>query len=131
MCVKVNTEHQLDATITGLLIFKISSTCFGQAYAHLHERKTEFFYNINKTVIVASSWCSIFTLPILMMHGQTQIMCVNFGSQNYYLSPHHTARTTHKTRSVDQKLMDSIDQIVKGSGPLALNMNMSSFVTNI
>jgi hypothetical protein len=26
-----------------------------------------------KTVIVASSWCSIFTLPTLMMHGQTQI----------------------------------------------------------
>jgi hypothetical protein len=44
-------EHQLDATITVLLIFKI-----------------------NKTVIVASSWCSIFTyLPTLMMHGQTQI----------------------------------------------------------
>jgi hypothetical protein len=28
---------------------------------------------INKTVIVASSWSSIFTLPTLMMHGQTQI----------------------------------------------------------
>jgi hypothetical protein len=34
-------EHQLDATITVLLIFKISSTCFGQAFAHLQERKTE------------------------------------------------------------------------------------------
>jgi hypothetical protein len=43
-------EHQLDATITVLLISKI-----------------------NKTVIVASSWFSIFTLPTLMMHGQTQI----------------------------------------------------------
>jgi hypothetical protein len=43
-------EHQLDATVTVLLIFKI-----------------------NKTVTVASSWCSIFTLPTLMMHGQTQI----------------------------------------------------------
>jgi hypothetical protein len=31
---------------------------------------------INKTVIVASSWSSIFTLPTLMMHGQTQIMSV-------------------------------------------------------
>jgi hypothetical protein len=41
--------------------------------------------------------------------------------------PHHPARTTHKTRSVDQKLMDSIDHIVKGSCPLALNMKMSSF----
>jgi hypothetical protein len=28
---------------------------------------------INKTVIVASSWSSIFILPTLMMHGQTQI----------------------------------------------------------
>jgi hypothetical protein len=28
---------------------------------------------INETVIVASSWSSIFTLPTLMMHGQTQI----------------------------------------------------------
>jgi hypothetical protein len=38
-----NIEHQLDATITVLLIFKISSTCFGQAFAHLQERKTEMF----------------------------------------------------------------------------------------
>jgi hypothetical protein len=111
-------EHQLDATITVLLISKISSTCFGQTFANLQERKTEIFtacgimsckygntniyvvhmwyvalvhviivsgcvllclgiivvlYNkttvcpkhaelileINKTVIVASSWCSI------------------------------------------------------------------------
>jgi hypothetical protein len=27
------------------------------------------------SVIVASSWSSIFTLPTLMMHGQTQIKC--------------------------------------------------------
>jgi hypothetical protein len=40
---KVNMEHQLDATITVLLISKISSTCFGQTFAHLHERKTEIF----------------------------------------------------------------------------------------
>jgi hypothetical protein len=33
---KVNMEHQLDATITVLLISKISSTCFGQTFAHLH-----------------------------------------------------------------------------------------------
>jgi hypothetical protein len=32
---KVNMEHLLDATITVLLIFKISSTCFGQTFAHL------------------------------------------------------------------------------------------------
>jgi hypothetical protein len=36
----VNMEHQLDATITVLLISKISSTCFGQTFAHLQERKT-------------------------------------------------------------------------------------------
>jgi hypothetical protein len=34
-------EHQLDATITILLISKISSACFGQTFAHLQERKTE------------------------------------------------------------------------------------------
>jgi hypothetical protein len=36
-------EHQLDATITVLLISRISSTCFGQTFAHLQERKTENF----------------------------------------------------------------------------------------
>jgi hypothetical protein len=36
-------EHQLDATIIVLLISKISSTCFGQTFAHLQERKTEIF----------------------------------------------------------------------------------------
>jgi hypothetical protein len=40
---KVNMEHQLDATITVLLMSKISSTCFGQTFAHLQERKTEIF----------------------------------------------------------------------------------------
>jgi hypothetical protein len=38
---KVNME--LDATITVLLISKISSTCFGQTFAHLQERKNETF----------------------------------------------------------------------------------------
>jgi hypothetical protein len=32
---KVNMELQLDATLTVLLISKISSTCFGQTFAHL------------------------------------------------------------------------------------------------
>jgi hypothetical protein len=36
-------ELQLDATITVLLISKISSTCFGQTFAHLQGRKTETF----------------------------------------------------------------------------------------
>jgi tRNA A37 threonylcarbamoyltransferase TsaD len=34
---------------------------------------------INKTVIVASSWSSIFTLPTLMMNGQTQIKFIVMG----------------------------------------------------
>jgi hypothetical protein len=37
---KVNMELQLDATITVLLISKISKTCFGQTFAHLQEHKT-------------------------------------------------------------------------------------------
>jgi hypothetical protein len=37
---KVNMELQLDATITVLLISKISSTCLGQTFVHLQERKT-------------------------------------------------------------------------------------------
>jgi hypothetical protein len=50
---KVNMEHQIDATITVLLIFKSSSTCFGQAFAHLQERRTEiFFYNIWYNVLL-------------------------------------------------------------------------------
>jgi hypothetical protein len=36
---KVNMEHQLDATITVLLISKISSKCFGQTFPHLHSAK--------------------------------------------------------------------------------------------
>jgi hypothetical protein len=36
-------EHQLDATITVLLISKISSTCFGQTFAHLQGHKNETF----------------------------------------------------------------------------------------
>jgi hypothetical protein len=60
-------EHQLDATIIVLLIFKISSTCKksqscapedGQRLAPKH---VELILKINKTVIVASNWCSILT----------------------------------------------------------------------
>jgi hypothetical protein len=40
---KVNMELELDATITVLLTSKISSTCFGQNFTHLQERKTETF----------------------------------------------------------------------------------------
>jgi hypothetical protein len=36
-------ELQLDATITVLLISKISAACFGQTFAHLQERKNETF----------------------------------------------------------------------------------------
>jgi hypothetical protein len=45
-------ENQLDATITVLLISKISSTCFGQTFAHLQERKTEIFYIIWYNVLL-------------------------------------------------------------------------------
>jgi len=33
-----NVDNQLDATITDLLIIPISSTCFGQLFAHPQER---------------------------------------------------------------------------------------------
>jgi hypothetical protein len=36
-------------------------------------KHVELILEINKTVIVASSCSSIFTLPTLMMQGQTQI----------------------------------------------------------
>jgi hypothetical protein len=49
-------ELQLDATITVLLISKISSTCFGQTFAHLQERKTDF-YNIWYNVLVVPYGC--------------------------------------------------------------------------
>jgi hypothetical protein len=45
-------EHQLDATITVLLISKIIATCFGQTFAHRQERKTEIFYNIWYNVLL-------------------------------------------------------------------------------
>jgi hypothetical protein len=45
-------EHQLDGTITVSLISKISSTCFGQTFVHLQERKTEIFYNIWYNVLL-------------------------------------------------------------------------------
>jgi hypothetical protein len=46
-------EHQLDATIKVLLISMINSTCFGQTFAHLQERKTEiYFYNIWYNVLL-------------------------------------------------------------------------------
>jgi hypothetical protein len=52
---RVNMEHQLDATITVLLISKISSTCFRQTFAHLQERKTEIF----TTYGIMSCWCDM------------------------------------------------------------------------
>jgi hypothetical protein len=100
-------EHQLDVTITVLLIFKISSTCCvavlhivqisnaqkpclphqqdiipyvvkisvlrSWRWANVCPKYDKLILEINKTVIVASSWCSIFTLLTLIMHGQTQI----------------------------------------------------------
>jgi hypothetical protein len=37
-----------------LLIYKISSTCFGQSFAHHQERETEIFYSIWYPVVVAA-----------------------------------------------------------------------------
>ena len=37
-----NTEEPTRCN-NNLLIYKISSTCFGQSFAHLQERKTEIF----------------------------------------------------------------------------------------
>jgi hypothetical protein len=42
---KVIKKNQLDATIA-LLIYAISSTCFGQSFAHHQEHETENFYSI-------------------------------------------------------------------------------------
>jgi len=33
------------------MISKISSTCFGQTFAHLQERKTEVFYNLSLALL--------------------------------------------------------------------------------
>jgi hypothetical protein len=64
-------ELQLDATITVLLISKISLALLKMG--KVCPKHVELILEINKTVIVASSWSSIFTLPTLMMHGQTRI----------------------------------------------------------
>jgi len=39
-------------TYNNLLISKISSTRFGQTFAHLQERKTEIFYSIWYSVLL-------------------------------------------------------------------------------
>jgi hypothetical protein len=52
---------------------KKSQSCAPEDGQKLAPKHVELILEINKTVIVASSWCSIFTLPTLMMHGQTQI----------------------------------------------------------
>ena len=45
--IKLNDIHNIEeptrCNSNNLLISKISSTCFGQSFAHLHERKTEIF----------------------------------------------------------------------------------------
>jgi len=40
---KSNIEKTTRCNNNNLLISKISSTCFGQSFAHLQERKTEIF----------------------------------------------------------------------------------------
>jgi hypothetical protein len=51
-------NDQLDATITILLIFEISSTCFGQSFAHLQERKTVVYSNVVYCPNVVVGWRS-------------------------------------------------------------------------
>jgi len=41
-CWQSNTEERTKCN-NNLLIYKISSTCFGQSFAHLQERETEIF----------------------------------------------------------------------------------------
>jgi hypothetical protein len=68
-----NIEHQIDATITVLLITKISSTCFGQTFAHLQERKTEIFfttYGMKVAVSLASQW-NLHTIQCQQQHSET------------------------------------------------------------
>jgi hypothetical protein len=65
-------EHQLDATITSLLISKISSTCFGQAFAHLQERKTEIF----TTYGILSCWCGSQGFWTLLLNTSAQKPCL-------------------------------------------------------
>jgi hypothetical protein len=68
-------EHQLDATITVLMISKISSTCFGQTFAHLQESKTEIFttYGIMSEILPTTSTghyticCKNLSLALLKM----------------------------------------------------------------
>jgi len=38
-----NIEEPTRCNNNNLLIYKISSTCFGQPFAHLQERKTDFY----------------------------------------------------------------------------------------
>jgi len=38
-----NIEEPARCNNNNLLIYKISSTCFGQSFAHLQERKTDIF----------------------------------------------------------------------------------------
>jgi hypothetical protein len=53
-------EHQLDATVTVFIDLQDQLNMFRARFCPKH---VELILKINKTVIVASSWCSIFTLP--------------------------------------------------------------------
>jgi hypothetical protein len=68
---KTCLPHQQD--IIPYVVKKKSQSCAPEDGQKLAPKHVELILKINKTVIVASSCCSIFTLPTLMMHGQTQI----------------------------------------------------------
>jgi hypothetical protein len=69
-------ELQLDATITVFIDLLDQLNMFRANICPSSGAQELVFYSIRRsinTIIVASSWSSIFTLPTLMMHGQTQI----------------------------------------------------------
>jgi len=64
---KFNTDEPIRCN-NDLLIYKISSTCFGQYFAHLQERKTEIFYSIWYPVVVVARETVSGSVPNLLQH---------------------------------------------------------------
>jgi hypothetical protein len=98
-------EHQLDATITVLLISKISSTCFGQTFAHLQERKTEIF----TTYGIMSCWCGRQGFWVLQL-GTT---CTVWRKWNSYLHTIHVVPSNNAQKPCLPHQQDIIPYVVK------------------
>jgi hypothetical protein len=101
-------EHQLDATITVLLISKISLTRFGQTFAHLQERKNETFttYGTMSCYVVGgisgrvawhylyvcvTHWCSCFISILISFNKKRKC-------KRYKKKLHFTAETSYMFR---------------------------------